>query len=366
MRSVGVRAAAAMAAMAAATAAATAAARPMATERRGATARRGALRAALALAAVVGAGVGAATATAVRARAQDAPAGHGAAAGVAAGADGRGGARAEADAATRSAAPVPPPPVPPPPIPPPPPDTTPPDATPLDATPPDGTPPGRPPDARGPGGLRAWSDPAGALDRAGIGVAPAVGSAALLGAWIEDRAGAAGSGRVLAGVAIAVAGAALFGLGLWATVDDGDRPALVGPLSMSAAAVYGTLAAVLLGHETPVEDRRDRWRRVARRGGPSPDEVASFEGEWRGEAERARIERAQLVSTGLGLVVGGGVLGAIGFVSDADDRERAVGVTAGLVLLLTGAALAGLSALVEPEPLRTWNAYRMGRPPDRP
>ncbi len=167
--------------------------------------------------------------------------------------------------------------------------------------------------------------------------------------------------RYLSGIGGVTVGPAGIGSGLYFMLDDSSMEnetlrlvtggALIGVGAMTLANGIYTLAQPSFG-----QSRLEAFRR-AREDGLTERELGHFEGQLRLEAERGRRVRELHIWTGIGKLVGGGVILGATAASESAQGDRETGYVLGGVVAGLGALTIVKSLLCMSHGERVWQAY---------
>jgi len=191
--------------------------------------------------------------------------------------------------------------------------------------------------------------------------------AARLEAWLDVRASDDQRDAILAGVSGFVGGAVGIGGGVWIWTDqlfgltDFGRP-MIGSLLVALGALELGLGIVAFAAPPVSAQRLARWR-LAIEGGLGAEELASFEGELRADADAARQGRWITMAGGAGLALAGaGVATLAGTLEGLSELDRLYGGVVGGAYGLFGLLLFATSFIESPTET-AWSQYSLGQGP---
>lgn len=205
---------------------------------------------------------------------------------------------------------------------------------------------------------------AGTLAR-DAGTAADLARAERLEAWLAHQRDEMRFARRVVGPLSLATGALMLVPGVYGLADGvWDEQPNLGWLAFGVAGLGLAQGVVWMAIQSDPEERFARWR-AAREAGLTATELARFEGELRGTPSLARMERALIRWSGIGLVFGGGLYAGLLALDDPPMRHRVLGYAASTIYGAVGIVLLVYASI--PELGETsWRRYEAGELPEAP
>ena len=186
-----------------------------------------------------------------------------------------------------------------------------------------------------------------------------------LEAWLAHQRDEMRFARRVVGPLSLATGALMLVPGVYGLADGvWDEQPNLGWLAFGVAGLGLAQGVVWLAIQSDPEERFARWR-AAREAGLTATELARFEGELRGTPSLARMERALIRWSGIGLVFGGGLYAGLLALDDPPMRHRVLGYAASAIYGAVGIVLLVYASI--PELGETsWRRYEAGELPEAP
>jgi hypothetical protein len=186
-----------------------------------------------------------------------------------------------------------------------------------------------------------------------------------LDAWLAHQRDEMRFARRVVGPLSLATGALMLVPGVYGLADGvWDEQPNLGWLAFGVAGLGLAQGVVWMAIQSDPEERFARWR-AAREAGLTATELARFEGELRGTPSLARMERALIRWSGIGLVFGGGLYAGLLALDDPPTRHRVLGYAASSIYGAVGIVLLVYASI--PELGETsWRRYEAGELPETP
>jgi len=184
-----------------------------------------------------------------------------------------------------------------------------------------------------------------------------------LEAWLAHQRDEMRFARRVVGPLSLATGALMLVPGVYGLADGvWDEQPNLGWLAFGVAGLGLAQGVVWMAIQSDPEERFARWR-AAREAGLTATELARFEGELRGTPSLARMERALIRWSGIGLVFGGGLYAGLLALDDPPTRHRVLGYAASAIYGAVGIVLLVYASV--PELGETsWRRYEAGELPE--